>query len=354
MAANKPVAILYLIAAFVLSFGASGPAKENPELTKLSDDIYVHLVNPDSDAVSNSGVVVLDQTVLVFDTHFTPEAGHRLLADIKSITPKPIRYVINSHAHADHTHGNQVFTGAQIISSSNARRDIMQVDLPSMNRTLGVTQAQLEKLRRDLAQQTDAAEARRLREQIKSREDYLTTMSRLKITAPVVTFDDTLSIQDVRRQTQLLSLGGGHTDGDIVLYVPSAKIAFLGDLFFNRAIPNVQDADILQWMKTLEQVLKLDADVFVPGHGPVGSRKEVERFLSYLQELKSLVEPYVSRGDTADQAIRDIEMPKKFAEYSFQNFFPLNIQKMYAEVKASQIATIPSEGPKKREREKPR
>jgi cyclase len=350
----KSFAILYLSTVVAWSAVDTSPDKDNSGLTKLADDIYVHLANPDSDAVSNSGVIVMDQAVLVLDTHFTPEAGQRLQAEIRSITTKPVRYIVNSHAHADHTHGNQSIPGAQIISSSNARRDVIQVDLPSMNRTIGITQSQLEKLRRELGQQNSETQAQRVREQIKSREDYLAVMSRLKITAPFVTLDDTLLIQDRKRDVQLLFLGPGHTDGDIVLFVPSAKVAFLGDLFFNRAIPNVQDADIFQWMRTLEQALKLDADIFVPGHGPVGSRKDVERFLNYFQKLKSLVEPFVSRGETGDQAIRDIEIPREFAEYSFQNFFPLNIQKMHAEIKASQIATIPSEGPKRRERGKQR
>ena len=101
-----------------------------------------------------------------------------------------MRYVVNSHWHADHTHGNQAFAGAQLISSSNARRDMLQYDLPSLNRTVRITQTQIEKLRQTVSKEPDAAERQKTREQIKAREDYLQTMTRLNITVPVVTVDE--------------------------------------------------------------------------------------------------------------------------------------------------------------------
>jgi glyoxylase-like metal-dependent hydrolase (beta-lactamase superfamily II) len=148
-----------------------------------------------------------------------------------------------------------------------------------------------------------------------------------------------LSIVDGGREVQLLYLGAGHTDGDIVLYLPQEKVVFLGDLFFNDAIPNVEDANVLEWMKTLDEALKLDAKTYVPGHGQVGSRPEVEKFLTYFNDLKALVEPAIGRGDTVEQVVRDLHVPPKYASYSFQSFFAANLQKMYAEVKALQSAS---------------
>jgi cyclase len=296
---------------------------------------------------------VLEHSVLVFDTHFTPEAGEVLLAEIRAITPKPVRYIVNSHWHADHTHGNQVFADAQIISSANARRDILQIDLPSFNRTGTIAQTQLTKLRQEMSKESIPAQIQRLREQIKLREEYLQSASRLKITAPVVALDDSLTIQDGKQEVRLQFLGAGHTDGDIVLFLPAQKIAFVGDLFFNDALPNVQDANVLQWMKTLEEVLKLDADKFIPGHGPVGSKKDIESFQHYLEELKTLVQPSVDRGDGMEQALRDIQIPAKYTSWQFQNFFQSNIQKMFAELKSQQPETPPPENPPKPEPKRP-
>jgi cyclase len=324
-------------------------AKESPDLTRLADNVYARIVSPDGDAVSNSGVVVLDHCVLVFDTHFTPEAGQALQTAIRTITPKPVLFVVDSHGHPDHTHGNQVFGDAQLIGSGSARRDVLENDLPSLNRAMGTARSQLEQLRKDLAKETDAGQIKRLRDQIKSREDYLQTMSRLRIAAPSVILDDSLKIQDGKQEVRILFLGKGHTDGDVVVYLPAQKIVFAGDLFFNEAIPNVQDASMLPWMKTLEELLKLDAEKFVPGHGDIGSRKDVEKFLAYFQDLQSAVKESVERGDSMDQATRDITIPSKLSSYKFQNFFASNVQKMFAELKALQAsAPIPAKLPEKK------
>jgi len=328
-------------------FCARSSAKEDSTLTRLAENVYAHVVSPDGNAVANAGVLVLEHSVLVFDTHFTPEAGQALLAAIRSITPKPVRYVVNSHAHADHTHGNQAFADAQLIGSIAARRDAMELDLPSMNRTLVIAQRQLAAMRRDLGTEQDPAQTGKLREQIKVREDYLQTMSRLKIMPPVVTTGDGIKIIDGRKEVRLLFLGKGHTDGDLVLFLPAEKIAFVGDLFFNDAIPNVQDASILEWIRTLEGILKLEADQFVPGHGPIGARKDVEKFQAYFRDLQALVQSAVDRGDTMEQATRDLTTPTKYSSHKFQNFFPSNVQKMYAELKALQLSKMPAKPPQK-------
>jgi len=325
-------------------------SKENAELAKIADNVYARIVTPDGDAVGNAGVVILSHSVLVFDTHFTPEAGQALLSEIRALTPKPVLYVVNSHAHPDHTHGNQVFEGALLIGSTATRRDVLEVDLPSLNRSMGIAQSQVENLRRDLSKETDMMQLQQMREQIKDREDYIQMMSRLKIKAPFVTVDDSLKIQDGKDEVRILYLGKGHTDGDLVVFIPAQKIAFVGDLFFNEAIPNVQDASLLPWTTTLEQVLKLDADKFVPGHGAVGSRKDVEEFLGYFRELQSLVKEAVDRGDTMEQVTKDLTVPPKFSSYRFQNFFPANVQKMYTELKALQISASPAAGSPKTKR----
>jgi glyoxylase-like metal-dependent hydrolase (beta-lactamase superfamily II) len=172
-------------------------------------------------------------------------------------------------------------------------------------------------------------------------------LSSLRILAPSVTLDDSLSIVDGGREVTLLYLGPGHTEGDILLHLPGEKIAFLGDLFFHDAIPNVEDASLLDWRKTLREVLKLDAETFVPGHGRVGTRQDVEEFLGFLEDLKALVEPAVKRGDSLEQVVHDLRLPAKYASFGFQNFFPANLQKMYGELKAAQDVAAPQGAVKK-------
>jgi len=318
---------------------SSGVQVSPGNLSRLAEGVFVQIVSPDSDAVSNSGVVVLDSGVLIFDTHFTPEAGEALLEKLRAVTVRPVRYLVNSHFHPDHTHGNQAFAGVrQIIGSSNTRRDMLQKDLPNLNRMQWIAQSQVEQLSRDLSREQDAKKQEALRDQLSSRQVFMRRLASLKILAPGMTIDDSLSIIDGGREVQLLYLGAGHTDGDVVLYLPQEKVVFLADVFFNDAIPNVEDANMLGLIKTLEEALKLDAKTYVPGHGQVGARSDVETFLNYIEDLKALVEPAVARGDTLEQVIRDLHVPPKYASYGFQNFFPANLQKMYAELKGLQSA----------------
>ena len=319
------------------------PAAEPPEIAMIAEGVYARVVSPDGNAVANSGFVVLAHSVVVFDTHFTPEAGEELRGAIRAVTDRPVRYVVNSHGHTDHTHGNQAFPGAHLVGSDRARRDVVEVDLPAWERSLSSAECQVRALR--TARPGSAAERARLRQ----RPQYLDTLSRLRILPPQVTFERALAIRERGREVRLLHLGGGHTEGDVVLHLPGEKIVFAGDLFFNRAIPNVEDARVLEWGATVDALLALDAATFVPGHGAVGSREDVGAFGRYLRDLEALVRPAVERGDSLQQAVGTIQVPAAYAAWRFQNFFPANVQKMYIELKERQAAVPPeAEAPAQR------
>jgi glyoxylase-like metal-dependent hydrolase (beta-lactamase superfamily II) len=287
----------------------------------------------------------MKDSVLVFDTHFTPEAAWELLGDIRSVTHKPVRYVVNSHFHPEYTHGNQVFEGAHIIGSLGTRKNILQQDLPALNRSIRVTTSQLEKLRNDQTSEKDLERKESMQEQIDTLDDYLAALLYLKISAPSVVLEDYASLRDGSMEVRIQSLESDNANSITILFIPEEKIVFCGDLFFNIAIPNVQDAEILPWMETLMNLLDLDADQFVPGHGPPGRRRDVLRFLAYLQDLRMLVEPFVIRGDTVEKAMQEIQLPEKYSRYRFKHFFPSNIEKMYAELKTERLLSIPIEGP---------
>jgi glyoxylase-like metal-dependent hydrolase (beta-lactamase superfamily II) len=338
----------------ILSLFLPSAPTDQTELVKLADNAYAEIVSPDGNAVSNSGFVVLENSVLVFDAHFTPEGGHALAGRIRSITSKPIRYLVLSHYHPDHTHGSQAFAEVrQIISSAAARRDILHRDLPAMKRATAGAEIQIQRINKELAAARDEGRKEQIRKTLSSRQEFLERMSRLNIQAPVVGVEDSLVLMDGGKRIEIVIPGAGHTDGDLILFLPSSRVVFTGDLFFNSALPNTQDASILMWIKSLGEILKLDADKFVPGHGPVGSKDDVRRFLSYLEELKSMVEAGVKRGDTLEQVLRDCKVPTRFAHFQFQNFFPSNVQSMYLELRALQLSTPAESDDKPEETRKP-
>jgi cyclase len=353
-----PVRILRFVLSSVLFLGCCGmnaiycaeqasAPKETGEYEKLAEGVYARIARSDDEsAVANSGFVILERSVLVFDTHYTAEAGQALLTKIRSITPKPVRFVVNSHYHADHTHGNQVFPGScQIIGTNATRRDALQKDSAALKRALNASQEQIEKLKKEISESEDASAKTRAAAQIKTRQQLVDGISRMKVLPPVVIVEDKLIVREGKREIELFSPGVGHTDGDLILYLPAEKVVFAGDLFFNAALPNTQDANVLEWMKTLSVLAQLDATKFVPGHGPVGVRSDILAFLAYFDELKKMVEPAVSRGDTLDQVIRDIRIPGKYSSYRFQQFFSANVQQMYTELKAQLPTVVPAAVP---------
>lgn len=342
---------LWLILFFTL-YGASAifgaeqasPQKDTGEYEKLAEGVYARIARSDDESVvSNSGFVILEHSVLVFDTHYTPEAAQALLAKIRSVTPKPVRIVVNSHYHADHTHGNQAFPGScQIIGTAATRRDALQKDAAALKRALNSSQEQIEKLKKEISEATDSNAKVRATAQMKPRQELVEGISHMKVLPPVITVEDKLIVREGKRDIELFSPGVGHTDGDLVLYLPSEKIVFAGDLFFHGALPNTQDANILGWMKTLSVLAQMDATKFLPGHGSVGTKSELLAFLAYFEELKNLVEPAVSRGDALDLAIRDTQIPAKYSSYRFQQFFSANVQQMYTDLKAQLPTPVPA------------
>jgi glyoxylase-like metal-dependent hydrolase (beta-lactamase superfamily II) len=310
--------------------------------------VYARIVDPDSSAVGNAGFVQLDPGVLVFDAHFTPEAGGELAAEVRKATGAPVRFLVNSHFHPDHTHGNQAFaaaTGAapDFIASIQTRRAILQKDIPALNRGMGVAREQIAQLRKALAAAPPEGQPA-LRAQIGQRQAFLDRVGGLHVQAPLLAVDDRLEIGGAKRAVELRYLGRGHTDGDLVLLVPSARVVFTGDLFYNDALPAAQDAFLLDWITTLGSLLELDADTFVPGHGRPGTRDDVKRFLRYLEDLKALVQPAVARGSPVESVVRETLLPGDYRAFRFRNFFAANVQKMYLELKAAAAPPAPGKG----------
>jgi glyoxylase-like metal-dependent hydrolase (beta-lactamase superfamily II) len=127
----------------------------------------------------------------------------------------------------------------------------------------------------------------------------------------------------------------GHTGGDSVVFVPDAKVAFAGDLFWRQTSPNTIDASSKAWITTLE-VLAKDADyTFIPGHGDVGSAKDVTAFRDYLATLQKLVADAQAQGKAGD-ALAETVLPAFTAKYGEWDFFkflaPLNIREMEADL----------------------
>jgi glyoxylase-like metal-dependent hydrolase (beta-lactamase superfamily II) len=255
--------MLRALLALILLAAAESAAAEAPALPfvlkQVGPGVYAAIDGPEHKAGSNAGFVVGDDSVLVIDSFFYPDATRALVAEIHRLTPKPIRYVVNTHYHADHTGGDQVFrdAGATIIAHRNVRAWVRTENIHLFGD--------------------------RITPELKARIEALPL--------PDVTTTTGLTIWLGSRKVVVKTVLG-HTGGDLTVFVPDAKVLFTGDLLWRKIPPNLIDGSVKEWATTDADFAAMpDAAhmVFVPGHGDVADLKDVRDFRRYLLDLRRLV-----------------------------------------------------------------
>ena len=210
--------------------------------------------------ISNAGFVVTDDGVVVIDALGSPALATELLAEIRRITPQPVRYVIPTHYHADHIYGLQTFkdAGATVLAHAEAREYL----------TSDTAQKRLEASRVDLAPWIN--DTTRLVQADRWLEDKETRVR-------VGSFDFVIG-----------HVGPAHTPEDVVVFVPQLGVLFAGDLFFRGRVPFVGQADSRLWIASLNQLMQYRPKLVVPGHGPTSTEPMADMTLTrdYLLHLR--------------------------------------------------------------------
>jgi glyoxylase-like metal-dependent hydrolase (beta-lactamase superfamily II) len=129
-----------------------------------------------------------------------------------------------------------------------------------------------------------------------------------------------------------LYLGLGHTNSDLVVYLPHEKILFSGDLVYAGRLPWLGDGNTRQWLKTLEKLKTLDFKIVVPGHGKVGDRQSVQRFEAYLTDLRAAVLTAMLHGAALDEMKQTLRLPAYQQDLKYSDWLPLNVEKVYQEM----------------------
>jgi cyclase len=261
---------------------------------------------------SNNVVIINDRDVMLVDTGTSPANTRRFVADVRMITSKPIRYVVNTHWHYDHTDGNQIFgNGVQVIGHDYVYTAISTFDVlhrePFLTSTNNLT-AQIPALRTQFREERDPLKKQALTKQLADALDVQRQLRQIRPTPPNVTYSNRLVIHSGRREIDLLFLGRGHTGGDTVVYLPMEKIVATGDLMESR-LAYMGDAFFDEWVATLDELKKLDFDVDLPGHGiPFSDKGLITAFQSYLMDLTRQVAELRARGVSADDAASRVDL----------------------------------------------
>jgi len=245
---RKEVALRSALAALAgaglwLAWAQNQPQPLN--MQKVTDNLYVIIGDG-----GNSAFMPTSEGVILVDDKFAADAP-QIVAKVKTVTDKPIRYVLNTHQHGDHTGGNEAMLAAhaEIIIQKNARANMVTGKQPGL---------------------------------------------------PRITFTDESQVFLGGREVQARYLGRGHTNGDAVIYFPSEKVLHTGDLFVVGApFCDVNNGgSIKEWAQTLQKALQNDFDTVIPGHGPVSKRVDLVKFVQTMATLRDRVRQACASGAT--------------------------------------------------------
>ena len=309
MRTSTPVLLLC-----VLFLSSLAIATDTPDFTvkKLAEGVYAAISADGSKAGSNAGFIVGSNGVVVVDTFVSVAAARDLLAEVRKVTNLPIRFVINTHYHLDHTGGNAVFAeaGATIVAQRNLRGWLRTENL----KFFGANPKPEDKAR---------VEA---------------------LVLPDEVYSDALDIYLGPRLIQVRYMLG-HTGGDSVVIVPDANVVFGGDLIWQKHLPNLIDATTSEWVKTLEKLLAdLPSATFVSGHGDVASPDDVRDFHDYLVTLRDDIAKAQAAGKSGQDLVDTVsaQLKDKYGQWGFARFMPLNIAQTAVELSGTKKVPVPA------------
>jgi glyoxylase-like metal-dependent hydrolase (beta-lactamase superfamily II) len=334
------LAVVLTLFATLADTGSSAPApkaEDDFQLIKVAEGVYAAIAKPGGIASGNAGFVVGDDSVLIFDTFFTPAALEELIAEIQKVTRLPIKYAVNSHYHLDHTGGNQVLVARGIPIIAHESLIAWQT---TKNKRFLPAKADLEKRKADTVKQlADTPEDQKdKRAQLERTIRRVDAMMTITLTNPTKTFKSGNMEVKLGKRKVILTTLPGHTGGDVFAYVPDANVVFMGDLGWSKTLPNLVDATVNDWVPTLDRILKdHPASKYVPGHGPVAEASDIKDFRDYLDDLRARVKQGIETGLTIDQAKEQLKLPEKYKIFAFPNFASPNVEDMYKELKGTKF-----------------
>ena len=290
-----------VIAALLLSTtaaSAQGRLGEDFErkLHRITDDIYAYegpLELPGEDEIvrTNSLVVVTGDGVVIVDGQDNVEEAEHLLAAIREVTDERIRYVINASPHGDHVNGNAAFGDAVLVAQERAKEVMAEADpMPPL---------------------------------------------------PTITYDDRMTLHVGSKTIELYYFGPAHTPGDTIVYVPEDRVAFLSEVYFNGVFTSLVDGFAVSHMSVIDEIQKLDAEWFIPGHGIIDGqsaedlRAGLDRYEANVKAVHDAVLKHVQAGHTLEQTLEAIDDDLgDFVDIPFYEFLkPRSVEATYRALK---------------------
>ena len=289
------------------------------DFKRIAEGVFLAVGTGNLSAESNAVIVVNDNDVLVVDGETSPAAGWALMKELRSITTKPVRYLVITHFHYDHAHGTQSFpAGIEIIGTEFTRRMLAEgksLSHPTAagNRTFAAAQIT------NLAKVLDTASTPASRKDIEKRrmvwQEYVASIATITPVPPNVTVTDRMTLTRGGREIVIFHPGPAHTAGDLVVWLPKERILATGDML-QPNLPYLGDGFIQQWATALDSLKALAPAVILPGHGdPITDLAVVDHLRDYLRDLWTQSVALKQEGLAFAEAAKRLDLTKYDAYY---------------------------------------
>tara|TARA_B100000586_G_scaffold235703_1_gene186206 strand:+ start:665 stop:1507 length:843 start_codon:yes stop_codon:yes gene_type:complete len=273
------------------------------EIVELEAGVFARL----HEGLTNAGIIIGDDSVLVIDSLRVPSFARDLIQDVKTITEKPIGFVIDTHSHWDHSWGNEEFPEATIIGHKNCYAEMIDMEWN-------------EEWRKKVVSSNDPW----------SEEGNL-----VNITPPNMTFETSMQLYFGGREIDLKYFGRAHTSGDIYIHLPKEKIVFTGDVAQDGGVPYLGDCYPADWPETDNQLASLPIERFMSGHGPIGDHNALVEAKDFIHTLVDSVKHAIADGQDSLQASKYVinEMSPKYGDWRSFDRIGENLPSVYDKLK---------------------
>ena len=285
--------LIFLLSILLASVSAQQP---NGSLRQIIPGHYVYSTN-NGGRVFSSGVIVTSEGALVFDALDSEAVGRAERDAISGMTKQPVRYLVSSSFHDPYSKGNIAYSDVFKIGHENYRTGLLD-------------QMQRGKV---------SAEEQRAR-------------------LPNATFHDRMTLHLGGKEIQFLYFGRAHTRGDSILFVPQDRIAYLSETFFSDEFPNMAQGYGVSWLRVLDSIEALGADIFVPGHGPIpedprATRAGLHRMRQIIVDARDAIEKEIARGASEDQVVAAVKLQQYEKLPTFAAQREVTVRRIYKELK---------------------
>jgi len=274
-----------------------------PRVEEISDGVYGYIQLDGSWGLNNTGFIIGRDAVVAIDACFTVRRTRWLLEAIRAVSTAPVRTLVNTHHHGDHTHGNFAFLpDATIVGHELCRREVIEAGLGTKALFPGVDWGEIE------------------------------------IAPPTVTFEQRLSLYVDELLVELIYVGPAHTTNDIVVWIPERKVLFAGDVAFNGGTPFVMMGSIAGSLEALERLKALGAERIVPGHGAACGPEVFDDMAAYLRFVQEAARKGFEAGASPLEVARETG-PGRFGEWLDGERLAGNLHRAYSELRGEVLGT---------------